>query len=61
MLMSRSAVARALSVSELTVYRMSRAGILRALKLRHNDPRSPVRYRTADIALYIEERLAATE
>jgi|SRR5271170_6122630 len=55
-LLTRAQVAKALGVSPLTVYRMSRAGILRALKLRDNDPRSPVRYRTADIVKYIESR-----
>jgi len=59
-LMSQRAVARALSVSEITVYRWTRAGLLRALKLGDGSRRAPLRYRASDIAAFIAERLAVS-
>jgi hypothetical protein len=59
-LLTRADVARALNVSPLTVYRMTKSGQLHSLKL-SGDPRSPVRYLASSIALFIQERLGATE
>lgn len=62
-LLSRSDVARALGISPLTVYRMTRDGLLPSLKLGDGGLRAPRRYKAADIAAFIESRLSnsATE
>jgi predicted DNA-binding transcriptional regulator AlpA len=57
-LLSRADVARALGVSPLTVYRYTKAGLLRSLKLGDGGVRASVRYRASDVAELIESRLA---
>jgi hypothetical protein len=51
-------VARALSVSQITVWRYTERGLLHALKLGDAGPRCARRYRARDIAQFIESRLA---
>lgn len=60
-LLSRADVARALGVSQLTILRWSKIGLLRSLKLGDGGDRAPTRYRVSDVAEFIESRLGAAE
>jgi hypothetical protein len=57
-LLSTAQVAKALGVSTITVFRYSKSGLLRPLKLGDGQARSPRRYRAIDVARLIESRLA---
>jgi hypothetical protein len=58
-LLSTKQVAKALAVSQLTVWRYSQRGWLMPLKLGSGAQRCPRRYRAVDVLRLIEERLAA--
>jgi hypothetical protein len=57
-LLSTKQVAKALAVSQLTVWRYSQRGWLTPLKLGTGAQRCPRRYRAVDVLRLIEERLA---
>jgi hypothetical protein len=59
MLMSTAQVAKALGVSAVTVFRYSKSGLLKPLKLGVGSARCPRRFRALDVMRLIEERLAA--
>jgi Helix-turn-helix domain len=57
-LLTTAQVARALSVSQITVWRYAQRGYFCPVKLGTGGPRCARRYRAVDIARFIEERLA---